>query len=285
MGEESPIIQGGEWQEEFYWGELALKLQDYLNWKQTWDVHFASGDFFQTEAISDSVRLAPTGGPGQYFTTGVYTSTMFDAGRAVDWVAAEWSHSETFYAVALEYRTGNTAVPDLTWSSWVTPTISFGNFSCSHSSQLNITTCNSTLSGVQSSRYIQYRAEFNSGDSNTSVALFDINLVYGIHALTGEFISEPIAPVDLLSWKEAFYTSTVPISTSLIVDILSVNGTVLISNITSGDSLAGIDASTYSSIKLRATLNTTAPSLTPEIEAWGIRWFVGSRFYLPIVLR
>jgi len=285
MGDMPPLIQGGEWQEDFYWGESALKLQEYLNWRQTWDVHFASGEFFQTEAISDSVRLASDSAPSQYFTTGIYTSTVFDAGRTVDWVAAEWSHSETFYAATLEYRTGNIAVPDLTWSSWITPTMSFGNFSCSHSSQLNITTCNSTMSGIQSSRYIQYRANFNSGNTDTSVALFDINLVYGIHVLTGEIISEPIAPVDLLSWEEAFYTSTVPISTSLTVDILSVTETVLMSNINSGDSLMGINPSAYPVVKLRATLTTTDPSLTPELEAWGIKWFVGSRFYLPIFLR
>jgi len=296
-GDVPPIIQGGEWRGEFSnweqlsiannvemcWGRLYLKLEEYLNWKQTWTAHFAPGDFLHTEAISDSVRLALIPGSNQYFATGVYTSTVFDAGRPVDWSSANWFHSGTFYAVTLEYQTGNTPVPDSTWSNWTAPTIRIGEFYCSHSASRNQTDCVSNMSGIESSRYIQYRASFNSSDPSSSVALYDINIVYGIHHLTGTATSELIPPIDLQSWKEIFYTSTVPISTSLTIDILSSEGTVLMSNVSSGDSLTGLAPSVYPSIRLQATLTTDDPSHTPEIDVWGVKWFVSSRLYLPIV--
>ena len=299
MGKTPPPAQGGEWIDELdnsgklssanstevYGSHLLLKLAEYLNWKQTYTAHFALGDFFHTEAISDSVRLALADGSNQYFTTGTYTSTVFDAGRPVDWSSADWSHSGTFYAVTLQYRTGDTPAPNSTWTTWVTPTIRIGQFSCSNSVSLNLTNCNSNMSGIESSRYIQYRATFTSSDPNSSIAFYDINLVFGIHPLTGTATSQLISPVDLLSWRESFYTSTIPVSTSLTIDVLSSDGNVLLSNVSSGNSLASINPSIYPSIKLRASLATDDPSRSPEIDAWGVRWLIGSRLYLPIILR
>ncbi len=81
------VIQGGEWVDDFLteqwmsknidtelnFGHFLLKFGESLHWAQTWTAHFADGEFFQTEAISDSVRLVPNG-MDQYFTTGIYTS-------------------------------------------------------------------------------------------------------------------------------------------------------------------------------------------------------------------
>jgi hypothetical protein len=294
MGDAPPIIKGGQWIDGFDWGlpstvtnteisagHLLLKLEEYLDWTQTWTAHFALGDFFHTEAVSDSVRLAPIDGTGQYFTTGIYTSTVFDAGKQVDWSSVKWTHSGTPYSVTIEYRTGDTPVPDGTWSEWHTPATRL----CAYVINLDWSDCSSNMSGIESSRHIQYRASFNSNDPDNSIALFDIEIGYGVHRTTGAAVSESIPPVDLWAWRDVFYTATIPISTSLTVDILSADGMVLISNASSGSNLASIDPSAYPAIKLRATLTTDNPAYTPELDAWGVRWVVGSRCYLPVVLR
>jgi hypothetical protein len=133
-GDKPPeVIQGGEWSDHFLtWhlsdtvntdlkaSHLLLKFDEYLHWTQTRTAHFAGGEFFQTEAISDSVRLAPDG-IDQYFTTGAYTSTVLYAGKPVDWSSSEWTFSGTFDQLRVEYRTGDTPNPGNSWTSWASP--------------------------------------------------------------------------------------------------------------------------------------------------------------------
>jgi hypothetical protein len=141
------------------------------------------------------------------------------------------------------------------------------------------------MQAIDSSRYIQYRAAFNSDDPGSTVALYDIDIWYGIHATEGTGTSILIPPIDLHAWERVFYTSTLPTGTSLTVDVLAADDSVLIPNVSTGDSLAGIDPSHYPSIKLRATLGTPDPSLSPEIDVWGVEWTVSKRQYLPLIFR
>lgn len=289
------IFQGGEWSDHFLtdqwisekdnteWpaGHLLLKLTEHLHWTQTWTVHFAGGEFFQTEAISDSVRLAPNG-IGQYFTTGVYTSTVFNAGRPVDWSSSAWTFLGMPDSLILEYRTGNTPNPDNTWTSWGSPRRVIGEFLCVYTI-FGETECATFMSGIESSQYVQYRASFSSNDPAKTIVLYDADLVYGIHPVTGTATSVAVSPVDLSVWKNVIISSSVPVSTTLAIDILAPDGKVLIQNATNGDSLASIDPHEYPAIKLRATFTTADPSLTPDVDMWGLRWSV--KLYLPLILR
>jgi len=295
---EPPVFQGGLWTDEFsnpsqvsdeyntevHGDRLLLKLVEYLDWTQTWTAHFAAGDFFQTEAISDTVRLAPNNS-GQYFTTGAYTSTVFDAGRAVDWSSTGWAYSGVPYSVTVAFRTGNTSIPDSSWSAWSFPQFRpgvVGEFYCVYIINTNETHCESSMVGIESSQYIQYRITFNSSDPNTTIEFFDMSFIYGIHPVIGTATSETVSPIDLLAWKRLFYTSTVPISTSLVIDVLAPDGIVLMSNVHSGADLSSIQDA---SIKLRTTFTTTDTSHTPELDTWGLEWSVRWRSYLPIILR
>ena len=69
------VIQGGLWNDHFYnpqfvsgdnidvqMSKIFLKFDELLHWIQTWTAHFASGDFFQTEAI---IGFRETGGRWQ----------------------------------------------------------------------------------------------------------------------------------------------------------------------------------------------------------------------------
>lgn len=294
----SPTAEDGEWRDELLSSEqlsvldntevrksyLLLQLQEYLYWEQTLTYHFASGEFFHTEAVSDSVRLASVS-DNQYFTTGIYTSTVFDAGYAVDWTSVNWSHSRPSQAIRVEYRTGNMPIPNDMWSGWAVPRMRPIEFLCLYISNWDRNDCSSNMWGIESSRYIQYRAIFNSDSPSQSVALLDMDILYGTHYLTGTAVSKPISPVNLLAWEKVFYTSTVSVSTSLSIDVLSsVDETVLVPDVSSGSSLSSINPVEHPSIRLRAVLTTGDVSLTPAIDIWAVGWEVDvHRLYLPVV--
>lgn len=292
-------VSGGVWSDDFTYtkqfttmdkvlmseSRLALGISEYLDWVQTWDAHFVTREFWQTVAVSDSVQLAPNG-LNQYFTTGIYTSTIFDASRPVDWASARWRNSGTTVSVTLEFRTGNTNPVDASWSAWSVPKhMFFGDFICFFTGNQNLTDCTSTLPEIASSRYLQYRVTFVNNDAATTLAFYQITVLYGLHPPTGSAISNPIPPIDLRQWQQVFYTSTVPVSTSLTIDVLANDGTVLLPNAQSGDSLASIDSTTYPAVKLRATFVTDDLSRTPELDLWGVRWEVGRKYYYPFVVR
>ena len=292
------VFQGGEWLDDFWQGKLQeyenidievshlfLKYKEQLHWTQTWTAHFANGEFWQTEAISDSVRLAWNDLEQSFFTTGTYTSTVFFAGKSVDWSTSDWRYSGIPNGLIMEFRTGNTPIPDETWSSWKLPRRIFMEYYCTYTYNSDETYCFTNMSGVESSPYIQYRASFTSNDPIKTVALYEIDLLYGTHSLTGTALSILIPPVDLREWESVIITSTIPVKTTIVIDILAPDGTVLIPNVTNGTNLEGIDPYDYPAIQLRASLSTTEESISPDIDLWGFRWLVWNRQYLPITLR
>lgn len=292
------VIQGGKWSDDFWVGQLLeaenidvqvshlfLKYKEQLHWTQTWTSHFASGEFWQTEAISDSVRLARNDLEHSFFTTGTYTSTIFDAGKSVDWSSSAWRYSGIPDGLIVEFRTGNTPIPDETWTNWQLPRRVFMEYYCAYTFNSDETECFTNMSGIDSSSYIQYRASFSSNDSIKTVALYEIDFLYGTHYLTGTALSILIPPVDLREWESVNITSTIPANTTLIIDILAPDQTVLMPNVSNGNSLTGIDPHEYPAIQLRVTFATTDESTTPDVDLWGFSWSVWHRLYLPVMLR
>lgn len=292
------VIQGGEWVDDFWQGQLQqadtidvqvshlfLKYSEQLHWIQTWTAHFANGTFWQTESINDSVRLAWNEIDHTYFTTGTYTSVVFDAGKTVDWATSVWRFSGIPDGVALELRTGNTPVPDATWTDWQHPEIMFMEYFCAYTYNSNETECFSNMNGIASSRYIQYRATFSSNDPSKTVAFYEIDFLYGTHYPAGSATSILIPPVDLLDWESVRVVSTVPANTNMVIDVLAPDGSVLLSDVSNGDSLEGIDSHEYPGLQLRVSLSTTDESISPDIDLWGLRWSVLNYIYLPAVSR
>ena len=106
------------------------------------------------ELTVDWMRMSP------YPGSGAFTSRVFDAGQAADWGALTWnSAAPSGTGVALSVRTGNTPTPDGTWSSF-TPIASSGG----------------DIPG--NSRYVQYRAQLNSGDPARTPVLSDVSIGY-----------------------------------------------------------------------------------------------------------
>ena len=293
-----PPAEGGEWFDDFNYasgavisrmdvrnGHLMLASEERLSWEQTYTEHFAPGSFQHTEAISDSVRLARVGSAGPFFASGIYTSSVFAAGPAVTWFYGEWAHSgESGHAVSISFRSGDTPLPDETWSDWVEPP-----GECSWAPRqlyLDRWECKFyDMSMIASGHYLQYRASFDVADTNRGAALYNLAIWYGKYWTSGETISTPISPLDLFSWGEVFYTATVPISTSMQVDVMSGDGTVLVAGVVSGQSLQAIDPRIHSTIALRVTMLTDDSVRTPTLDVWGVRWIVGHQRYLPLLVR
>jgi hypothetical protein len=103
--------------------------------------------------LLDWVRMSP------YTRAGRFTSRVLDAGAAVAWAEPSWTAEEPEgTSVVLDWRTGDTPVPDRTWSGWEAPAagVSLG----------------------RTSRYAQYRADLATTDDTTTPVLRGVTLGY-----------------------------------------------------------------------------------------------------------
>ncbi len=123
------------------------------------ELHPAASDFNAggPEVAVDWLRMSPYPGSGSF------ESRIFDAGAVADWGGLTWN-AETPGAtgVALSVRTGDTPSPDGTWSDF-TPIGSSGG----------------DIPG--SSRYLQYRAELSSANTDLTPSLGEVSIVYSPH--------------------------------------------------------------------------------------------------------
>jgi hypothetical protein len=114
-------------------------------------------------------------------------------------------------------------------------------------------------------------------------------------ATNGSAVSQPITPtVPITSWGSLVFIPTVdPPTTTLTVDILSLDGSEVLTDVASGTDLAGlIDPALYPSLRLRVNMNSTVAGETPTLEMWQLSWQPDDnpspeqkRIYLPVVFR
>jgi hypothetical protein len=103
----------------------------------------------------------------------------------------------------------------------------------------------------------------------------------------GTAVSKPITPTtEFAAWGSLTFTRTVdPPTTTLTVDVLSLDGTELLTDVTSGVSLADLDPAQYPALKLRANLSSTVEGETPALDVWRLAWDVEEhKVYLPLVM-
>ena len=124
----------------------------------------AASDFnaFSGTILVDWVRSSP------FVTTGSFVSRVFDASTKVDWQEMQWqANTPAGTTLAMSVRTGESPMPDATWSAFM-PISSPGAL------------------GLHS-RYIQYRADMSSADPNQTPSLADV-------AITGVVPVTPPTP-------------------------------------------------------------------------------------------
>jgi hypothetical protein len=116
--------------------------------------------------------------------------------------------------------------------------------------------------------------------------LSDELALYGT-ALNGTAVSRLITPtVSSMEWGHLTYTSTVPAGTSLVIDVLAGDGSLLLEDVTSGASLNTLDPIAHPSLKLRAALSTDNPANSPLLDEWIITWQPRHwTTYLPLILK
>jgi len=104
---------------------------------------------------------------------------------------------------------------------------------------------------------------------------------------TGIATSRTITPaVPINEWGTISFTRTVPAGTNLTVDVLSTDGTPLVSDVTSGTSLASIDPTVHHSLRLQAAFSTDDLAYSASLDEWSINWQPKSHaIYLPSVLK
>ncbi|MEZ4867532.1 MAG: hypothetical protein R3C14_39765 [Caldilineaceae bacterium] len=105
---------------------------------------------------------------------------------------------------------------------------------------------------------------------------------------TGFAISRPITPtVANAQWAMLTYSATAnPPTTTLTIDLLSADGTLLRTGLSDGASLAEIDATYFPALKLRVNMTTTVTGETPSLSMWQLAWRSGtSTNYLPLIAK
>ena len=119
----------------------------------------------------DWMRLTP------FAAGGSFDSRVFDAGATVEWQTLSWTvAAPTGTGATFEVRTGNTTVPDGTWSAF-TPVLASGG-----------------AIGRQS-RFAQYRATLSTSDPLQTPELLEVSLTNG-----GALASAALSPT---SWSAA----------------------------------------------------------------------------------
>jgi hypothetical protein len=98
------------------------------------------------------MRLTP------YLSPATFTSRVFDGGAQVTWSTAAWTADlPAGTTVTVSVRTGNTAVPDASWTAFSV-----------------VPSPGGAIGGT--SRYIQYRLELSSTVPGQSPAVRDVTL-------------------------------------------------------------------------------------------------------------
>lgn len=106
---------------------------------------------------------------------------------------------------------------------------------------------------------------------------------------SGSAPSQPITPTTgFANWGTLTFSRTVdPPTTTLSVDVLSLNGSQVLTDMASGTDLAGlVDPVQFPSLRLRVNMTSTLTDTTPALERWELGWQVEvHEVYLPLVVK
>ena len=129
--------------------------------------------------------VGATSNPGKLFTLssapakrGSYESDVRDAGTVASWGVIRWRGTSAPGQVELFSRSGNTATPDETWSSW----------------SKAYTNADGEQIVSPNARYLQWRAALSSGTSSTVPVLTSVTAAYLPRNLRPEVASITVHP-------------------------------------------------------------------------------------------
>jgi hypothetical protein len=71
---------------------------------------------------------------------------------------------------------------------------------------------------------------------------------------------------------------------TLTVDVLTLDGSTVLTDVISGADLSSHDLASYPALKLRANLSSTVAGETPALDTWRLAWEVMEhKVYLPLI--
>ena len=144
-----------------YYVDGSLVVTHSANFGST-QMRPAASDFNAggSDVAVDWLHMSPYPGAGSF------TSRVLDAGQSADWGPLSWiANTPAGTSVVLNVRTGNTATPDGSWSSFTPINANGGDI-------------------PGNSRYLQYRADLSSTDQGTTPALSQVTASYNAGADT-----------------------------------------------------------------------------------------------------
>jgi len=130
------------------------------------------------------------------------------------------------------------------------------------------------VSGFRGYQVLELRTEATESGRFDSIVFYDNLRTYGSggYVPSGSIVSAPISLDDDDTWDIALFNAATPAGTRLTVDVLPATGSSPIrgcENIPSGTDLSGISEST---IRLRANLSSSNPSVTPALHDWSVSY-------------
>jgi hypothetical protein len=120
-------------------------------------------------------------GGAPYFTQGTYTSRVMDGEYPADWETITWSESIPGpTSLQIITRTGNTSIPDASWSPWSAP---------------YATPSGSSITNPMG-RYIQYEVNMNTLNSDFTPTLSEVTLVKSEYNMTFTYSVDTYTNID-----------------------------------------------------------------------------------------
>lgn len=190
----------------------------------------------------------------------------------------------------LGYSTDRTYSATTTNPTPITPhvavvesTVSTMNFQIDELSDLLVRTIGPSTNGTMTDSFDDATLIGTQTDTVLETGAVVLAGGVGTYSPSGTVHSTSTEPSTITAWDTADWTATVPVNTTLLVQVYSVDGSGTYTLIPDGDipgnsvgfamgpvSLSGLNTGTYDALALGATLATTDSSVTPSIESWSI---------------
>src|SRR6266511_2802624 len=208
------------------------------------------------------------------FTTpssvGVLESRSFDAGGQGFWGTIDWNATLPLgTSIEIRTRTGNSPVPDGTWSGWSVAYPTSGQPLVS-----------------PPSRYLEYRARLFTPNSQ-SPSLLDVGVGFVRHLAAGSVTTDSFAPAGVVAWGVLSMTASRPANTDATL-AYSVDGGSSWIPVASG---ADLSSAPIGTIRLRLSLTTANTTDSPLVASMALSFttsaavagFFGVPYWVPLL--
>ena len=208
------------------------------------------------------------------FTTpssvGVLESRSLDTGGQAFWGTIAWNATLPLgTSIEVRTRTGNSPVPDGTWSLW---------------SPAYPTSGQPVVS--PESRYLEYRARLFTPNLQ-SPSLLDVGVGFVRHAAAGSVTTESFAPAGVVAWDVLSMNASRPANTDVAL-AYSVDGGSSWIPVASG---ADLSSAPIGTIRLRLALTTTNTTESPLVASMALSFttsavvagFFGVPYWVPLL--